>query len=419
MTDPTPDPHPRVGGRLTPGGLRNLADTLRAENAGAILLLLGAVVALLWANSPWSAGYDTLSETVVGPAALHLDLTVAQWATDGLLAIFFFVVGLELKREMVDGQLRRPSTAIVPILAAVGGMAVPALVYTVVNLQAGGSSDGWAIPVATDIAFAVAVLTVFGKRLPTALRAFLLTLAVVDDLLGIIVIAVFYAVGLQIVWLAVSLATIGVFAVLVRRRTSAWVLVPLAVMAWAFMHMSGVHATIAGVILGFTVPALARKGETISRAERLEHLWRPVSAGVAVPVFALFAAGVSMSPAALASAVSDPAAQGVALGLVLGKPVGILLATFLLVKLTKATLDPSVRWPDLAAVSVVAGIGFTVSLLIGELSFAADSPHSENVKAAILLGSLTAAALGAALLTWRTRVQARRTATDDEVTVPA
>lgn len=417
MTDPTPDPRPRVGGPLTPGALRNLADTLRAENAGAILLLAGAVVALVWANSPWSAGYAALSDTVVGPAALHLDLTVAQWATDGLLAIFFFVVGLELKREMVDGQLRRPSTAIVPILAAVGGMAVPALVYTLVNTQAGGSPEGWAIPVATDIAFAVVVLTVFGKRLPTALRAFLLTLAVVDDLLGIVVIAVFYAVGLQLVWLLVSLATIAVFAVLVRRRTTAWVLVPLAVAAWTFMHMSGVHATIAGVILGFTVPALARAGEAVSLAERLEHVWRPVSAGLAVPVFALFAAGVSMSPSALADAVSDPAAQGVALGLVLGKPVGILLATFLLVKLTRATLDPTVRWPDLAAVSVVAGIGFTVSLLIGELSFDATSPHGENVKAAILLGSLTAAVVGGALLSWRTRVRARAGASA-EVTAP-
>ena len=419
MTDPTPERRTRVIGPLTPGSLRNLADTLRAENAGAVLLLIGAVVALVWANSPWSGGYAALSDTVVGPAALHLDLTVAQWATDGLLAIFFFVVGLELKREMVDGQLRRPSTAIVPILAAVGGMAAPALVYTVVNLQAGGSPEGWAIPVATDIAFAVAVLTVFGKRLPTALRAFLLTLAVVDDLLGIVVIAVFYAVGLQIVWLGVSLATIGVFAVLVRRRTTAWVLVPLAVLAWTFMHMSGVHATIAGVILGFTVPALARSGETVSRAERLEHVWRPVSAGLAVPVFALFAAGVSMSPSALADAVSDPAAQGVALGLVLGKPVGILLATFLLVRLTKATLDPSVRWPDLVAVSVVAGIGFTVSLLIGELSFDAASPHGENVKAAILLGSLAAAALGGALLTWRSRVHSGRGVVDGQLPASA
>lgn len=405
MTDrPTP-----VLSALSPGSLRNFADTLRAENTGAVLLLVGAVVALIWANSPWSGAYTALSETVVGPSALHLDLSVAAWAKDGLLAIFFFVVGLELKREMVEGQLRRPATAVVPIVAAVGGMAVPAALYLLINaLSDAGSTDGWAIPVATDIAFAVAVLTVFGSRLPTALRAFLLTLAVVDDLLGIVIIAVFYADGLALQWLAVALAVIGVFAVLVRRSTPPWVLATLAITAWTSMHLSGVHATIAGVLLGFTVPALARRGGTTSRAETLEHRWRPVSAGIAVPVFALFAAGVSMSPTALAGALADPAAQGVAAGLVIGKPLGILLATYLLVRLTRATLDPAVRWPDLAAVSAVAGVGFTVSLLIGELSFAPTSPHGESVKAAVLIGSLAAATLGAVLLTRRTRVHVRR-----------
>lgn len=400
----------RLFDRLTPGGQRNFADDLRAENTGAILLFLGALVALIWVNSPWRHGYATLSHIVVGPSALHLNLTIAEWATDGLLAIFFFVVGLELKREMVDGQLRRPSTAIVPILAAVGGMAAPAAIYALVNATSdGGAMDGWAIPVATDIAFAVAVLTIFGRRLPTALRAFLLTLAVVDDFLGIVVIAIFYADGLHLAWLGASFATITVFAVLVRRRgMTAWVLIPLAIAAWGFMHASGVHSTIAGVVLGFTVPALARRGEQMSIAERFEHLWRPVSAGLAVPVFALFAAGVSMSPEALRSTASDPAAQGVAIGLVVGKPIGILLATLLLVKLTKANLDPTVKWLDLFAVTVVAGVGFTVSLLIGELSFDASSPHSEHVKVAVLVGSLTAAALGGILLTWRSRVHLRQ-----------
>lgn len=396
-------------GGLTPGGLRNFADTLRAENTGALLLVVGAAVALVWANSPARDGYAALSGLVVGPHALHLDLTLAQWATDGLLAIFFFVVGLELKREMVEGQLRRPSTAIVPILAAVGGMAAPALLYTAVNvLGESGAPQGWAIPVATDIAFAVAVLTLFGKRLPTALRAFLLTLAVVDDLLGIVVIAIFYSDGIAALWLGAAVAGAAAFAVVVRRRGTAWLLVPLAVATWAAMHASGVHATIAGVVLGFTVPVAARAGEERGLAEHYEHLWRPVSAGLAVPVFALFAAGVSLSPEALAGTVADPAAQGVALGLLVGKPVGILAATFLLVRLTRANLDPSVRWADLAAVSVVAGIGFTVSLLIGELSFPADSPHAEHAKAAILLASLAAAAISAVLLTWRSRVHAAR-----------
>ena len=395
--------------RLTPGGERNFADDLRAENTGAVLLLLGAVVALIWVNSPWSGGYHRLGDIVVGPAALNLNLSIAQWATDGLLAIFFFVVGLELKREMVDGQLRRPSTAIVPILAAVGGMAAPAAIYAIVNATSPeGSMAGWVVPVATDIAFTVTVLTIFGRRLPTALRAFLLTLAVVEDFLGIVVIAVFYADGLRFAWLGAAFLTIGVFAVLVSRRgMTPWVLVPLAIAAWGFMHTSGVHATIAGVILGFTVPALARGDEPVSLAEHLEHVWRPVSAGLAVPVFA---AGVAMSPAALSSAAGDPAAQGVALGLVVGKPIGILLATLLLVKLTGANLDPSVRWPDLFALAVVAGVGFTVSLLIGELSFDTASPHSAHIKAAVLIGSLTSAALGGILLTWRTRVHLRRQA---------
>ncbi len=402
--------HPEVFDRLTPGSERNLADTLRGESAGAVLLLVGTVAALVWANSPWRDAYASLAGTVVGPASLHLDLSLAAWATDGLLAIFFFVVGLELKREIVDGQLRRPATAVVPIVAAVGGMAVPAALYVLVVTLQDGPLHGWAIPVATDIAFAVAVLGIAGRRLPTALRAFLLTLAVVDDLLGIVVIAVFYAEGLALGWLAAALVVVAVFGLVVRRTTSPWLLLPLGVGAWALMHASGVHATIAGVLLGFTAPALARRGEDESVAECLEHRWRPLSAGVAVPLFALFAAGVTLSPEALAGTVADPAAQGVALGLVVGKPVGIVLATFLLVKLTRATLDASVRWADVAAVGVVAGIGFTVSLLIGELSFGADSPHTEHVKAAILLGSLTAAVLGALLLRWRTRRHARHAA---------
>ena len=258
------------------------------------------------------------------------------------------------------------------------------------------------------LAFAVAVLTLFGSRLPTALRAFLLTLAVVDDLLGIVVIAVFYADGLEFVWLGAAFLAIALFAVLVRRRTvPGWVLLPLAVAAWALMHRSGVHATIAGVMLGFMVPVAVRGGEKLGLAERYEHRWRPVSAGLAVPVFALFAAGVSLDPSDLASAAGDAAAQGVALGLVIGKPVGILLATFLLVRFTRADLDPTVRWLDLLAVSAVAGVGFTVSLLIGELSFAETSPHAEHVKAAILFGSLAAAATGGSLLAWRSRVHER------------
>ncbi len=405
----------QILGPLSRGGRANLADTLRGERAGVALLLAATVIALVWANSPWAGTYEVLRTTVVGPAGLHLDLDLATWAKDGLLAVFFFVVGLELKREIVDGELRRPATAIVPVAAAVGGMVVPAALYLAVNAS-GGSPHGWAIPVATDIAFAVAVLAAFGSRLPVALRAFLLTLAVTDDLLGIVVIAAFYSDGVAWGTLAACLAAVAVFGALVRvrvsgggrRRALSTLLVVLAVLAWALMHASGVHATIAGVALGFTVPALARPGEAESVAARLEHRWRPLSAGVAVPLFALFAAGVPLSGAALAAAAGDPAAQGVALGLVVGKPLGILAATALLVTVTRARLADSVRWGDLLAVSCVAGIGFTVSLLIGELSFPAGSPHIEAVKAAVLVGSLGSAVLGAVLLTWRGRVATRR-----------
>ncbi len=399
---------PRLFASLTPGGERNLLDTLRAERTGGVLLLIGALVAIVWANSPWAGAYTTVSETVVGPAALHLDLSLAGWATDGLLAIFFFVVGVELKREIVTGELREIRTAVVPVVAALGGMVVPALLYVAVNATAaGGEVQGWAVPTATDIAFAVAVLSVVGRSLPASLRAFLLTLAVVDDLLGIIVIAVVYTDGLHLVWLGASLLAVAAFAALVRVRRPGVAghaaLLVLAVAAWALMHASGVHATIAGVLLGLTAPALARPGEEESVAERLEHRWRPLSAGFAVPVFALFAAGVALSGDALAAAVGDPVAQGVALGLVVGKPLGILAATWLVATFTRAQLAPELHWRDIGAVGLLAGIGFTVSLLIGELAFGAGSPHDEHLKVAILLASTTAAVLGGVALALRDR----------------
>ncbi len=400
----------RLFSSLRAGSERNLLDTFRDEKVGGVLLLVAAVVALVWANSPWSAAYDHLLGVVVGPARLHLDLTVAQWATDGLLAIFFFVVGLELKREIVEGELRRFSTAVVPAVAAVGGMLVPALVYVAVNAaQGGGSLSGWAVPTATDIAFAVAVLAVAGRRLPLTLRVFLLTLAVVDDLLAIVVIAVFYTDQLALGWLAAALLGVAAFGAAVRRRgwtSSPFVLLPLALITWAFMHSSGVHATIAGVLLALTVPALSPAGDGHSVAERLEHRWRPLSAGVAVPLFALCAAGVSLSAESISGALGDPVAQGVALGLVIGKPLGIVAATWLVARFTRAALAPGLAWWDIVAVGLVGGIGFTVSLLIGELAFGAGSPHTEHLKVAILCGSATAAVLGGAALAARDRYHA-------------
>ncbi len=393
----------RLFSRLSPSTERSIAEILRTERAGGLLLLAGAVIALIWANSPGGDAYESLKDTVVGPSALHLDLSLAEWAKDGLLAIFFFVVGLELKREIVAGELRRPSTAIVPIVAAVGGMVVPAALYLLINsMSDSGSNAGWAVPVATDIAFAVALLGLVGRWLPTALRAFLLTLAVVDDLLAIIVIAVFFTDTLAMGWLGAAAVCIVMFWWLLRRGyKSPWLLIPLALLTWGFMHASGVHATIAGVALGMVVPAVTRPGEHHSLAEHWEHLWRPVSAGVAVPIFALFAAGVGIDGNVVADAVRDPVAQGVVAGLVIGKPAGILLFTFLVATFTRARLDRGLSWWDVLGMACLGGIGFTVSLLIGDLAFAGE--RVMEVKMSVLAGSLAAALVGSAILSWRDR----------------
>ncbi len=385
-----------------------VAQLLRKETVGGALLLLATVVALVWANTGISDSYFTLRDSTFGPAALHLDLTVAQWAGDGLLAIFFFVAGLELKREFVAGDLRDPQRAVVPVAAAVGGMIVPALLYLAI---AGGTGPtGWAIPTATDIAFALAVLAVISTHLPTALRTFLLTLAVVDDLLAITIIALFYTSDLQPLWLLLSLVPLAIFTLLVQRRISSWwLLLPLAFLTWALVHSSGVHATVAGVLLGFAVPVRARKvaGKDDDRpgmAEHFEHMWRPISAGVAVPIFALFSAGVAIGGlAGLQSALTDPIAIGIIAGLVLGKPFGILAATFLTSKLTGRSLQKGLTWPDLTGVAILGGIGFTVSLLIGELAFGGSSEADDHVKIAVLAGSVAAAVLAGILLRLRNR----------------
>ena len=327
--------------------------------------------------------------------------------------MFFFVAGLEVKREFVAGDLREPRRAAIPVLAAVGGMAAPALVYVAVNLIAGadkGTLSGWAIPTATDIAFAVAVLAVISTHLPSALRTFLLTLAVVDDLLAITVIALFYTRDLQVGWLLLALLPIAMFGFLVQRRVrSWWLLMPLATTAWALVHASGVHATVAGVLLAFTVPVIrsdAAGGPDAGpgMAEHFEHLLRPVSAGFAVPVFALFAAGVTVGGIeGLGEALTDTVAVGIVAGLVLGKVIGIFGSTWLMARFTRAQLDDELGWVDVVGLALLGGIGFTVSLLIGELAFGPDSARDEHVKVGVLAGSLLSAALACVLLRLRNR----------------
>ena len=398
----SPPVRPRLFGRGSWPEARRIGDLLRTETTGGLLLVAAAALALLWANSPWRAAYADLSALRVGPAALHLDLPLAAWAADGLLAIFFFVAGLELKREFVAGDLRDPRRAALPVAAAVGGMAVPALIFVAVTTAGGGAGlTGWAIPTATDIAFALAVLAVISTHLPSALRVFLLTLAVVDDLLAITIIAIFYTARLDWVPLLLAVVPLALFAVLVQRRVrSWWLLLPLAAATWVLMHQSGVHATVAGVLLGFTVPVIRRaEGPGPGLAEHFEHRFRPLSAGVAVPVFAFFAAGVSIVDAGgFAAALGDPITLGIIGGLVVGKTVGVLGGTWLVQRFTRAQLAEGLSWWDVLGLSLLGGIGFTVSLLIGELAFGAGSPADDHVKIGVLLGSLTAALLATVVL---------------------
>ena len=391
--------------------VRRITALLRRETVGGILLMLGAVIALVWANTPWSDAYEALRDTTVGPAALHLDLTLSTWAADGLLAVFFFVAGLELKREFVAGDLRDPRKAALPVAAAVGGMAVPALLYAAVNLGgAEGALSGWAIPTATDIAFALAVLALISTHLPSALRTFLLTLAIVDDLLAITIIAVFYTSALAVTPLLLALLPLVAFGFLVQKRVrSWWLLLPLAAITWVLVHESGVHATVAGVLLAFTVPVVRSDsaggpGAGPGLAEHFEHRIRPVSAGFAVPVFAFFSAGVTVGGlSGLGTALTDRIAIGIIVGLVVGKTLGIAGATWLVSRFTRAQLDPALGWPDVIGLAMLGGIGFTVSLLIGELAFGAGSEQEEHVKIGVLVGTLLGAALAAVLLRLRNR----------------
>ncbi|GKQ39003.1 Na+/H+ antiporter NhaA [Streptomyces sp. A012304] len=384
-----------------------VARALRTETVGGLVLLAAAVVALVWANTPWSGTYEHLRDAHFGISALGLDLSVEHWTADGLLTVFFLVAGIELKRELVVGELRTPATAALPVVAALCGMAVPAGVYLATIGLGGGSAQGWAVPMATDIAFALAVLAVLSTHLPSALRAFLLTLAVVDDLGAILVIAIFFTSDLNPAALAGAAAGLIVFYVLQRFRVRGWWwYVPLGLVIWALMYNGGVHATVAGVAMGLILRTARDDDEDASPGERTEHLLRPVSAGVAVPLFALFAAGVSVSGDAPGEVFTRPEPLGVVLGLVLGKTVGIFAGTYLAARFTRARLNPDLAWADVFALAVLAGIGFTVALLIGELAFP-DPAAAEHIKAAVLFGSLIAATVAALLIKRRNGIYRR------------
>lgn len=412
----TPTPLRRI---LSPGSWsehQRVGALLRKETTGGTLLMVAALIALIWANSPAGDSYFALRDLRVGIEEVHLNLSLGAWAADGLLAVFFFLVGLELKYEFVAGDLRDPRRAMVPVAAAFGGVAVPALIYVALNASSPQTLGGWAIPTATDIAFAVAVLAIIGSHLPSALRLFLLTLAVVDDLLAIAIIAVFYTESVNAVALGLFVIPVVLFGVLVQRwphlfRESPWaawvILLPLALVAWALLHEAGIHATIAGVVLGFLVPVRTRGGEADAEhglARTLEHRFRPLSSGFAVPIFAFFSAGVAVGGwSGLLDSLTSPVAQGIIAGLILGKPLGIIAATWLVTRFTRASLDDSLRWLDLVGVGLLAGIGFTVSLLVAELSFPLGSPTNDAAKVGVLLASVLAALLASAVLVPRNR----------------
>src|SRR6478735_3278880 len=408
---------------------RPVREFLRVEAAGSILLLLAAAAALIWANSPWASSYDALWHTHltldVGP--LHLDESLQHWVNDALMAIFFFVVGLEIKYELVNGDLRDPRTAALPIVAAVGGMVVPAGIYVALNPPGSDGSAGWGIPMATDIAFAVGVLGVLGRRIPSAARLFLLTLAIVDDIGAILVIAVFYTSDLSLTWLAVAVGLLGLMVV--ARMLRIWSIVAYAVLGvgvWFALLESGVHATLAGVAIGLLAPAtpllkeeVAREfaaraledrvldadevarlrfllQESVSVVERLIGALHPVSAYVVLPVFALANAGVELG--AIGKVFTEPVGIGIILGLVVGKPIGIFAASWLAVRLGLGRLPDRTSWPMVLGLGAVGGIGFTVSIFIAGLSFPGADLLTEEAKIAILLASLLAAVVGVVLL---------------------
>ncbi|HNI34733.1 MAG TPA: Na+/H+ antiporter NhaA [Microthrixaceae bacterium] len=373
--------------------VRSLRDFLAAEVAGAVLICVAVVVALVWANSPWSETYESLLHTRsnVGIGSLGLDLDVHAWIGDGLMTLFFLVVGLEIKREMIDGELASVRTAALPAIAALGGMVGPAAIYLLVAPSS--ASRGWAIPMATDIALALGVLTAFGRRVPTGAKVFLLALAIVDDIGAIAVIAVAYSSGLNAGYLlgAVGCALMVVGLSRVRPDFGAGFVI-LGVTMWWFTHEAGVHATIAGVVMGLLTP--------VSRIERIEHRLHPWTSLVIVPLFALANAGIDLGGDALAGAASSRMSWAIVVGLVVGKPVGITAATWLGRRMG-LDLPTGVGIAQIVAIGVVGGVGFTVSIFIADLAL--DGASAPSAKLAILVGSTLAAAFGSIALWVTTR----------------
>ena len=373
--------------------LRPFEQFFRGEAAGAIVLLACTAFALAWANSPWESAYLAIlhRSLSIGGTHLMLELTVHEWINDGLMTVFFFLVGLEIKREMLVGELASLRQASLPIAGAIGGMITPALIYAAFN-AAGPGARGWGIPMATDIAFALGVVALLGPRVPLALRVFLAAVAIADDIGAVLVIAIFYTASIAWIGLAVAAALLVILVALNARGVRSpipYLLVGVAL--WIAVLLSGIHATIAGVLLAFTIPARAAKLDETPLLERLEHVLHAPVAFLIVPLFALANAGVRLGGALESHSVSIM--SGVALGLVLGKPLGITLAAWLAVRVRFAVLPAGVSWRLLSAVSCLGGIGFTMSLFVGALAFS-DLALLDSAKLGVLLASGVAATAG-------------------------
>ena len=405
---------------------------VQSETSSSVLLFGATVVALVWANSPWSASYFALWKLPVqiGRRPL-LSMDLHHWIDDGLMVLFFLVVGLEIKREIVKGELSSFRQAALPIMAALGGMIIPAILYFTLN-RSGPGARGWGIPMATDIGFAMGVLALLGKRIPSSLRVFMLALAIVDDVGAILVIAFFYTPKISLSALAVAGGLLALLVVISVRRAPVSVYAVVGFFFWAAVLSSGVHATIAGVILGLIAPIkpkfrpeeLAESAEPLLRnfraqissqekssaeatlsaldqllrgtdsiAERLERSVHPWVCYLVLPLFALASAGVNLSTEKLKLAIASPIALGILLGLVLGKAVGITAFSFLAVQSKIAGMAEGLTWPGIAGVGILAGVGFTVALFISSLSFADDALVA-TAKVAVLVASLAAGLIG-------------------------
>ncbi|TXZ75577.1 Na+/H+ antiporter NhaA [Vibrio mimicus] len=369
-----------------------IRDFFKMESAGGILLVIAAAIAMFIANSSMGEGYQAILHTYV------FGMSISHWINDGLMAVFFLLIGLEVKRELLEGALKSRETAIFPAIAAVGGMLAPALIYVMFNFNDPAAIQGWAIPAATDIAFALGIMALLGKRVPVSLKVFLLALAIIDDLGVVVIIALFYSSDLSTIALTVGFIMTGVLFMLnAKHVTKLSVYLIAGLILWIAVLKSGVHATLAGVVIGFAIPLKGNKGEH-SPLKHLEHALHPYVAFGILPLFAFANAGISLQGVSI-DGLTSMLPLGVALGLFLGKPLGIFSFSWAAVKLGVAQLPEGINFKHIFAVSVLCGIGFTMSIFISSLAFGqANATYDTYARLGILMGSTTAALLGYALL---------------------